>query len=133
MYEQLYGTTSDTWIKREWVCLLRQYTTFYQYQSTWNCGRFKKSNWCNACRKIASLKQSLWLWVFPKSYVLRHNQVLQIISEMTKRWCETANKFYIENNWWILSKKDIVKELFFQIGTILHCLIAAKMRSLLWF
>ena len=51
------------------------------------------SDRCRACGKIACLKHILTGCEYAlRSYTLRHNEVLEIFSEVSKTCCETANK-----------------------------------------
>ena len=51
------------------------------------------SNQCRACGKTASLKHILTGCEYAlRSYTWRHNEVLEIFSEISKTCCETANK-----------------------------------------
>ena len=51
------------------------------------------SDRCRACGKTASLKQILTGCEYAlRSYTWRHNEVLEIFSEVSKTCCETANK-----------------------------------------
>ena len=51
------------------------------------------SNRCRACGKTASLKYILTGCEYAlRSFTWRHNEVLEIFSEVSKTCCETANK-----------------------------------------
>ena len=51
------------------------------------------SDRCRACGKTASLKHILTGCEYAlRSYTWRHNEVLEIFSEVSKKCCETANK-----------------------------------------
>ena len=51
------------------------------------------SDRCSACGKTASLKHILTRCEYAlRSYTWRHNEVLEIFSEVSKTYCETANK-----------------------------------------
>ena len=51
------------------------------------------SDRCKACGKSASLKHILTGYEYAlRSYTWRHNEVLEIFSEVSKTSCETANK-----------------------------------------
>ena len=51
------------------------------------------SDWCRACGKTVSLKHILTGCEYSlRSYTCRHNEVLEIFSEVSKTSCETANK-----------------------------------------
>ena len=51
------------------------------------------SDWCRACGKTVSLKHILIGCEYARrSYTWRHNEILEIFTEVSKICCETANK-----------------------------------------
>ena len=51
------------------------------------------SNFCKACGKIANLKHVLTgCQYFQRNYTWIHYEILGIIAEIAKMFCETANK-----------------------------------------
>lgn len=64
-----------------------------------HCWGLPTSKLCRACGKTASLKHILTRCEYSlRSYIWRHNEVLGIIVNATKRCSETTNKALINNS-----------------------------------
>ena len=91
------------------------------------------SDWCRACGKTASLKHILTGYKYVlRSYMWRHNEVLEIFSEAAKICCESANKALnnISNRVIPFVKEENISKLSCKKSTDHHCLMAAKTGTL---
>ena len=94
-----------------------------------SCLGLTTSDQCRACGKTASLKHILTGCEYAlRSYTWRHNEVLEIFSEVPKIYCEIANKALniINNRTFQFVKEGNISKLHIKIYVNYHCLRAAR-------